>query len=218
MSSSSSIAAARRRRAGGTSGPTPPQTSTSQNRTTEATSQSQTPTGLINPLVLLQQHHVKITVLEQMINDISLKQSALNVASTDNSNSIETKIPPTNFNINELSDLIINKVEEQLELKVFYENDEKLMNEIEGLKEIIQSQQMVINGLNNTLYTILGKLNISSNDNIASFDKNDMVKADTNTNANNDVNDTLVATFPKSVIIDETNNTITEITSSDNEQ
>ena len=202
MSSSSSIAAARRRRAGGAGGPAPP--------TPSHASSPQAPSTPINPLVLLQQHHIKINVMEKMIHEISLKQSTLNVSST-NSNSSTAPQPPSqsqspnpDLNINELTDLIMNKVEGQLDLKAFYENDERLMTEIEELKTIVQSQQMVINGLNTTLYTIIEKLNITPLHDKTGVDEmtKEFVDAETG--------DDMIATFPKSVIINEANNTIKE--------
>ena len=214
MSSSSSIAAARRRRAGGAGGPTPP--TPSQNGASSHASSPQAPSTPVNPLVLLQQHHIKINVMEKMIHEISLKQSALNVSSTNSSGSIapqsqsqsqsqsKLQTPNPDLNINELSDLIMNKVEGQLDLKAFYDNDERLMNEIEELKTIIQSQQMVINGLNTTLYTIIDKLNISPLQDKPSVDEmtREFVDAETS--------DDMIGTFPKSVIINEANNTIKE--------
>ena len=193
MSSSSSIAAARRRRAGGAGGPAPP--------TPSHASSPQAPSTPINPLVLLQQHHIKINVMEKMIHEISLKQSTLNVSST-NSNSSTAPQPPSqsqspnpDLNINELTDLIMNKVEGQLDLKAFYENDERLMTEIEELKTIVQSQQMVINGLNTTLYTIIEKLNITPLHDKTGVDEmtKEFVDAETG--------DEIIATFPKSVMI-----------------
>ena len=202
MSSSSSIAAARRRRAGGAGGPAPP--------TPSHASSHQAPSTPINPLVLLQQHHIKINVMEKMIHEISLKQSTLNVSST-NSNSSTAPQPPSksqsqnpDLNINELTDLIMNKVEGQLDLKAFYENDERLMTEIEELKTIVQSQQMVINGLNTTLYTIIEKLNITPLHDKTGVDE--MTKEFVDAETGHDI----IATFPKSVIINEANNTIKE--------
>ncbi len=203
MSSSSSIAAARRRRAGGAGGPAPP--------TPSQASSPQAPPTPVNPLVLLQQHHVKINVMEKMIHEISLKQSALNVSSTNSTGSIapqsQSQTPNPDLNINELSDLIMNKVEGQLDLKAFYENDERLMNEIEELKTIVQSQQMVINGLNTTLYTIIEKLNISPLHDETNVDEMNKEFVDAETG------DDMIATFPKSVIINEVNNTIKEFIS-----
>lgn len=206
MSSSSSIAAARRRRAGGAGGPTP--STPSQNGASSHASSPQAPSTPVNPLVLLQQHHIKINVMEKMIHEISLKQSALNVSSTNSSGSIapqsQSQSPNPDLNINELTDLIMNKVEGQLDLKAFYENDERLMTEIEELKTIVQSQQMVINGLNSTLYTIIEKLNISPLHDKTGVDEmtKEFVDAETG--------DDMIATFPKSVIINEANNTIKE--------
>ena len=189
MSSSSSIAAARRRRAGGASAPTP--APGAQRNSSQASSQSaQSAQNVVNPLVLIQQHHIKISMLEQMVNEISLKQNANNVASTNTVTSSAEKSSNPNLNVNELSSTLINRIEEQLDLKAFYDNDERLMNEIEELKTVIKSQQMVINGLNNTLYTILGKLNLTPLDETQTID---------NTIA-----------LPKSVIIDEAKNSIKE--------
>jgi len=40
------------------------------------------------------------------------------------------------------------------------------MNELEEVKQRLQSQQLVINGLNTTLYSIVDKLNITVNEDI----------------------------------------------------
>jgi hypothetical protein len=156
--------------------------------------------------------------MEKMIHEISLKQSALNVSSTNSSGSIapqsqsQSQSPNPDLNINELTDLIMNKVEGQLDLKAFYENDERLMTEIEELKTIVQSQQMVINGLNTTLYTIIEKLNISPlhDETIVDEMTKEFVDAETG--------DDMIATFPKSVIINEVNNTIKEFISDSTER
>ena len=184
MSASSSIAAARRRRAGGAGGPTP------QNKPPPPQQQTTASNVPVNPLTILQQHHAKIIKLEQIIQELVSKENSSSVK-TDSSISSKS----TDINIGEISDLIMSRVEQQLDLKAFYDNDERLMNEIEGLKGIIQSQQMVINGFNNTLYTIVDKLNITA-----------PVLDETN---NND--DTSSPSFPKSVLIDEANNSITPL-------
>jgi hypothetical protein len=211
MSSSSSIAAARRRRAGGVGGPVPPTSNTSNvSAQGHTSSQQQTPSAPINPLVLLQQHHIKINAMEQMINEISLKQSALNVNSTNSSsNNVKSSPSQPDLNLNELSDLIMNKVEGQLDLKAFYENDERLMTEIEELKTMIKSQQMVINGLNNTLYIILGNLNMSPlSETLTDADAGDDADAASQDDADVDKHNQAVATFPKSVVTDEANKSI----------
>ena len=148
MSSSSSIAAARRRRAGGPPGPTPPGSNSnsirpSQNNTPNR--QPEPPAGPVNPLVLLQQHHIKITMMEQVLKDLVSKQE---LSKNDVSKNAQVSAPvnapvaanrqmteqptPSQLNINELSDLIMSRMEAQLDLKAFYDNDEKLMNEIES--------------------------------------------------------------------------------------
>ena len=195
MSSSSSIAAARRRRAGGAGGPTPQSNPVQQ--------QTPPPSNApINPFTILQQHHIKINKLEQIIQEIVSKETGRDITNRPSAKEPSSSTP-SDVNINELSDLIISRVEEQLDLKAFYENDERLMNEIEGLKGIIQSQQMVINGFNNTLYTMLEKLNISAPD------TTDTSNTDEETNSSTNENVTMEA-FPKSVVIDEASNTIKE--------
>ena len=200
MSSSSSIAAARRRRAGGAGGPTP------QSNPVQPQQQTPPPSNApINPFTILQQHHIKINKLEQIIKGIVSKETGHDITSRPSAKTSSSSTP-SDVNINELSDLIMSRVEEQLDLKAFYENDERLMNEIEGLKGIIQSQQMVINGFNNTLYTMLDKLNISAPDTTDTTHTVDSVET---VESNFDENVTMEA-FPKSVVINEANNTIKE--------
>ena len=210
MSSSSSIAAARRRRAGGAGGPTP-QSKPTQQQSAPTPTPSNAP---INPFTILQQHHVKINKLEQIIQEIVSKETGRDMTSSHTTKESASSITSTSItstsnaqpdiNINELSDLIMSRVESQLDLKAFYENDERLMNEIEGLKGIIQSQQIVINGFNNTLYTMLNKLHISVPDSVE-------IDQQSVSSANEEVS---IDAFPKSVVIDEASNTIKEFIAS----
>ena len=239
MSSSSSIAAARRRRAGGPPGPTPPGSNSSRpspNNTPNR--QPEPPAGPINPLVLLQQHHIKITMMEQVLKDLVSKQELVkNDVSKNAQVSAQVNPPsmaanrqmteqptPSQLNINELSDLIMSRMEAQLDLKAFYENDEKLMTEIEELKAVVQSQQMVINSLNTAVFSLITKLNVSVPTNIVSeldaehdadhdgsidAEVDGVFKTEVETNSSN-VRETLTPTFSKSVMINETNNTVKE--------
>jgi hypothetical protein len=226
MSASSSIAAARRRRAGGAGGPTP------QNNTVQQQQQQQQQTpppsnAPINPFIILQQHHIKINKLEQIIQDIVSKETGRDITNSPSAKESSSPSTPSDVNINELSDLIMSRVESQLDLKTFYENDERLMHEIEGLKGIIQSQQVVINGFNSTLYTMLDKLNISAPDTVDTVDSVETVET-VETVENMETVDSVetvgsvgtvesnfdekvsTESFPKSVIIDEASNTIKE--------
>ncbi len=239
MSSSSSIAAARRRRAGGPPGPTPPGSNSSRpspNNTPNR--QPEPPAGPINPLMLLQQHHIKITMMEQVLKDLVSKQELVkNDVSKNAQVSAQVNPPsmaanrqmteqptPSQLNINELSDLIMSRMEAQLDLKAFYENDEKLMTEIEELKAVVQSQQMVINSLNTAVFSLITKLNVSVPTNIVSeldaehdadhdgsidAEVDGVFKTEVETNSSN-VRETLTPTFSKSVMINETNNTVKE--------
>jgi chemotaxis protein histidine kinase CheA len=124
--------------------------------------------------MLLQQHHAKITSIDQVLQDIVKNQDVLNndiltintkitTPDVNGINSSENMIMSTansQINVDEISDLVMSRVEGQLDLKAFYDNDEKLMNEIETLKTVVQSQQLVINGLSTTLHSILTKLDI----------------------------------------------------------
>jgi hypothetical protein len=202
MSSSSSIAAARRRRAGGAGGPTPQGNPVQQQQQTPPPSNAP-----INPFIILQQHQVKINKLEQIIQEIVSKETGRDITSSPNGKESSSSSTPSDVNINELSDLIMSRVESQLDLKAFYENDERLMNEIEGLKGIIQSQQVVINGFNSTLYTMLDKLNISAPDSVETVETVDSVEETVESNFDEKVT---METFPKSVVIDEASNTIKE--------
>ena len=205
MSSSSSIAAARRRRAGGAGGPTPQGNPVQQQQQTPPPSNAP-----INPFIILQQHQVKINKLEQIIQEIVSKETGRDITSSPNGKESSSSSTPSDVNINELSDLIMSRVESQLDLKAFYENDERLMNEIEGLKGIIQSQQVVINGFNSTLYTMLDKLNISAPDSVETVDSVDSVDSVEETVESNFDEKVTMETFPKSVVIDEASNTIKE--------
>ena len=235
MSSSSSIAAARRRRAGGPPGPTPPGSNSSRpspNNTPNR--QPEPPAGPINPLMLLQQHHIKITMMEQVLKDLVSKQelvkndvsknAQVNPPSMAANRQMTEQSLPSQLNINELSDLIMSRMEAQLDLKAFYENDEKLMTEIEELKAVVQSQQMVINSLNTAVFSLITKLNVSVPTNIVSeldaehdadhdgsidAEVDGVFKTEVETNSSN-VRETLTPTFSKSVMINETNNTVKE--------
>jgi hypothetical protein len=240
MSSSSSIAAARRRRAGGPPGPTPPGSNSSRpspNNTPNR--QPEPPAGPINPLMLLQQHHIKITMMEQVLKDLVSKQElSKNDVSKNAQVSAQVNAPamaanrqmteqptPSQLNINELSDLIMSRMEAQLDLKAFYDNDEKLMTEIEELKAVVQSQQMVINSLNTAVFSLISKLNVSVPTNVINSDADadhdadhdgsidaevdGVFKTEVETNSSN-VRETLTPTFSKSVMINETNNTVKE--------
>ena len=241
MSSSSSIAAARRRRAGGPPGPTPPGSNSNSSRPSQNNTpnrQPEPPAGPVNPLVLLQQHHVKITMMEQVLRDLVSKQELskndvsknAQVSAQVNANpnmaanrQMTEQSLPSQLNINELSDLIMSRMEAQLDFKAFYENAEKLMTEIEELKAVVQSQQMVINSLNAAVFSLISKLNVSVPTNVVSeldadatsdIDADDaevdgVFKAEVDTNSSN-IRENLTPTFPKSVMINETNNTVKE--------
>jgi len=216
MSSSSSIAAARRRRAGGPPGPTPPSSTSgrpSQNSSSNGQSSSTGPASPVNPLVLLQQHHIKINMLEQSIKELNLKQTTPTANTLPSQNNSNHPSSQPDLNINELSDLIMSKVEEQLDLKAFYENDENLMNEIETLKSIVQSQQLLINGLNTAVFSLISKLDVSIPNKSSDSDNDhdsDIVFASSIEEAKPIVAAKPDSIIPKSVFSNECDNTFTE--------
>lgn len=160
MSSSSSLSAARRRRAGG-------QQTVSNSRPESPNKQPQSiPSGkspVPNPYILLQQHHVKINELEKKINELSSGKNTeftptSTLTSTSTNVSLDTnhsEIDPTKF-----SDMIINRIESQLDLKAFYENDTRIAGEMEELNKIVQSQQLLINEMNTTLFHVIQQLHL----------------------------------------------------------
>ena len=142
MSSSSSLAAARRRRANGQPtvtappgrGPPPP----TPTRQIQPESVQNIPP---NPLMILQQHHAKISILDQQIQQLLANQEnpppvpsynppsgPINGELNENPNQIHQQ-----FDLNEITDLLLSRIEQQLDLKVFYDNDQKLASEIESL-------------------------------------------------------------------------------------
>lgn len=159
MSSSSSLSGARRRRVGGGSGPTSTSGTTPPSKPPQKVAPGLKSSGennVINPFQLIKQHDIKLNILHDLIHQLKSK--------IDNNN-ISDNIEPTNQSINidmeEISNNVMANIEKELDLKVFYENDERLMNEIESLKLTLQSQQFVINGLSTALYSIVSKLNLS---------------------------------------------------------
>ena len=169
MSSSSSIAAARRRRASGAPSSAPP----TPNQQPPSPSAPPQGNGVpMNPLAILQQHHIKIKQLEEMVNELKsqhqddnrvnellsdrpLSNASVNGATSGNNTDISKQI-----NANEFSDMIISRIESQLDLKAFYDNDTRLASEIESLHKLVQSQQIVINELNTTMFYMLQRLDI----------------------------------------------------------
>lgn len=166
MSSSSSLSGARRRRAGG-------QQPVSNNQPEPQTPQpSPRPAGNApapNPYMLLQQHHVKINALEKRMDGISSGKSIESTPTNNTNNTMNSQIDATEF-----SEMIINRIESQLDLKAFYENDTRLAREMEELHKIVQSQQLLINEMNTTIFHVIQQLHLQEPDNV---DSNDTLEA-----------------------------------------
>lgn len=99
-----------------------------------------------------------------------------------------------------------------MDLKAFYDNDQRLGSEIENLNRVILDQQATLNSLNKLLYFIISNLNLELKD--ENLDT-ELIVGD-----NNDSIDSTVPTFPsKSVKIDLSMNIQQEYTSiNDNEE
>ena len=206
MSSSSSLSGARRRRAGGGSGPTSTSAPTPVAQRTAAglkSSAASTPPQN-NPFQIIQQHEMKLNMLRETVQQLMSSKNDTSIDPKD----INDKI---NIDVEQISNFVMDKVEKELDFKAFYENDEKLMNEIESLKGILQSQQMVINGLSTALYSVVSKLNLA----LPNLESNEDLNVSEDTSEKDD-NDTLdmnsgtTPTFPKSVSIVEGDNTTME--------
>ena len=168
MSSSSSLSGARRRRAGGGSGPTSTSTSAPPpvpQRTAAGLKSSATPQPTqnnSNPFQLLQQHEAKLNMLRETLQQVlSEKNDNSNNQQASGSINMEAIQEKINIDVENVSNFVMERVEKDLDLKAFYDNDEKLMNEIESLKVTLHSQQMVINGLSTALYSVVSKLNLA---------------------------------------------------------
>ena len=222
MSSSSSLAAARRRRAGGPQtvsappgrGP-PPAQSTKQ--TTSSNSSNIPP----NPLMILQQHHAKITMLDEQIQKLLSNQEFPPPIPTSNpplekETSDEPSPVQQKFDLNEVTELLLSRIEGQLDLKVFYDNDQRLASEIENLNKIILQQQSTLNHLNKLLYFIISNLKLDFNESqdqkLEEEENINLVIGDHLENQSEDSMITQQPTFPKSVKIDLNNNETTEYT------
>lgn len=234
MSSSSSLAAARRRRAGGqqsVSGPPvggppgrgpPPSQSTRQ-------SNPDTPNIPPNPLMILQQHHAKINMLDEQIKQllsnqdvnlpiISSNSFSKNTNEENNENLEENTPTQQRFDLNEITDLLLSRIENQLDLKVFYENDQKLASQIDDLNKIIIQQQSTLNNLNKLLYFIISNLKLElKEESLATQENSFLEKENVNLIIDNHLDEqsedsvtTKLPTFPKSVKIDLENNKTTE--------
>jgi hypothetical protein len=142
-----------------------------------------------------------------------LRETVQQLVSSKNDSSIDPKDinDKINIDVKKISNFVMDKVEKELDFKAFYENDEKLMNELESLKGILQSQQMVINGLSTALYSVVSKLNLA----LPNLESNEELNVSEDTSEKDD-NDTLdmnsgtTPTFPKSVSIVEGDNTTME--------
>lgn len=193
MSSSSSLAAARRRRAGGAPGP-----NVSNNNSTKQSNNSSKDyqNKQTNPFALLQKHDIEIFALKQSIKDMKNNSvnAPLNIPVQETSNN-------TNINIDELSNIVTNNIQNTLDLNAFVENDQQLFTNIEELRSLVNSQQLLINQLNNTLYYIINNLNLNTLDKEKEVNNEECLE----------VEDTINDLTEKSVTINEDENTIQEI-------
>jgi hypothetical protein len=160
MSSSSSLAAARRRRAGGAGSnptptrPTPPSGPNNQQQIRVPPNAQVNQSPQVPPFIMLKQHEAKLNVIQEAIHRIQENNGVNNPNPTLSSSSDK-------FDINELTELLMTQLEDKLDLKAFYENDQKLASEIESLHTMVESQQSIINSLNTTLHFIIQNLNLT---------------------------------------------------------
>lgn len=168
MSSSSSLAAARRRRAGGIQpiqkqSPSRVQPPNRPSENAPSPNEQKTPP---NPYMLLQQHDAKINAMEGAIRElVSRERNNNRVIHTDtesDSNGVQMNSQQSQFDLTELSDLIMSRIEATMDLKAFYDNDEKLSQDVDSLQKTIASQEITINGLHDTLHYIIQNLGLST--------------------------------------------------------
>ena len=197
MSSSSSLAAARRRRAGGVQQPPrgPAQQVPGQQRPANPpTPPANAPSP--SPFVMLQQHNAKIQMMENAIRELASNKSTIGTLEGDSPEKQQ-------FDLTELTDLIMSRVESTMDLKAFYENDQKLASELEMLQKTVESQQVTINSLNSTLHYIIQNLGLS----MTRAESEPKTELDSD---GNEVGSENKDCLEKSVFINEDENTITE--------
>ncbi|MDA7464165.1 hypothetical protein N8996_05190 [Candidatus Poseidonia alphae] len=196
MSSSSSLSAAKRRRGQNTNGPPPPQTT--RNANNNAPAPTQLPIMPPNPMEILKQHHIMLGDLNDKITEIMSHDSPL---SNENNNELTQQ-----FNTDEVATLLLGKIEEQMDLKALYDNDNNLATEIDKLHQIINNQQLVLNDMNRVLYFIIESLNL---------EKPDLSISDKKENVTKIVVDNSEPTFPNKSV--EINTDLNEIKEFDND-
>lgn len=226
MSSSSSLAAARRRRANGVnqppgpSGPPGPSRGPPPPQATQQISSSNNSNIPPNPLMILQQHHAKINMLDEQIKQLLNNQELSPSGNVENETLEESTSTQQHFDLNEITDLLLSRIEKQLDLKVFYENDQKLASEIEGLNKIILQQQSTLNNLNKLLYFIISNLKLELKEESFDIEEKSIIDQENinfvvGDHVDEDSMTTQQPTFPKSVKIDLEHNETTEFTSFD---
>ena len=157
--SASSLAAAKRRR-GNIAQP---------NQSRPPSGQSRPPSGQNippsnenippNPMEILKQHHMKINLLEQQVEELFNSNNSENIT-TEQNNELNRD---HKIDLSEITHVISSRIEEQLDFKVFYENDSRLANELEKINTVVLNQQNTINDLNKLLYFIINNLKLDYN-------------------------------------------------------
>ena len=157
MSSSSSLSAAKRRRGHTTNGPPPSQTTRTSNNNSQTPQPIQQAVPIMppNPMEILKQHHMMLGDLNDKITELSRNSDLSN----ENNNESTQQ-----FNTDEVATLLIGKIEEQMDLKALYDNDNNLATEIDKLHQIINNQQLVLNHMNRLLYFVIENLNLEKPD------------------------------------------------------
>jgi len=155
--------------------------------------------------MLLRQHNAKINSIENALRELVTRQTNGPEDIINESTTLKQQ-----FDLTELSNIVMARVESTMDFKALYDNDERLVSEIDSLHKTIESQQITINSLNTTLHYIIQNLGISENKDMS------QVTEETEETENNDtvlIVDGGISPIVKeeSVVINEENNTIKEI-------
>jgi hypothetical protein len=215
MSSSSSLQAARRRRAGVPGGQPPVSGPPGRvQQSSQSNKQVSSPSIPPNPLMILQQHHAKIIMLDQQVQKLISDKESYHLEEESSNENIPIQ---QKFDLNEVTDLLLSRIENKIDLKAFYDNDQQLASEIENLNKIIIQQQSTLNHLNKLLYFIIGnlKLDFNQNQDIEKLDENENINLEIKDNLENHLEDSMNTqdpTFPRSVKINLNNTETIEYT------
>ena len=199
MSGSAALSAAKRRRAVSTD--EKPQTSSNSNTNTNSRQRAQQ----INPLQILNQHHMKLDVLYQRQDKIN---KILNIEDTVDDEEAGDKEPKEN-----LIDRLEN-IEKQITNKTPISNENELLQQINDFKEqVVELRKIILNVQSHSINVSLDMIELKKNISIVNSEKdntNEEIDATHNADTQNEEIDATHNADTQNEEIDATHNADTQ--------